>query len=230
VAFCCLLIQEKPISLLLPSITGKMKLIKTIANNIFVRNLALAVIVAVVLVTATLWLLKLYTHHGEAVVVPDVKYLQIDDATPFFKKADLRFEVVDSIHVKNAEPGSIIEMTPTAGSKVKANRIIFITINSFSAKMFTIPEVKDLSQRQALAMLRSTGFENITVQTVSSPYKDLVIGLKHRGQEALSGKKLPANAPLVLLVSSGEYSEIADTISDIDIQMQEDPIQDNSWF
>lgn len=206
-----------------------MKLVKSIINNVFVKNLGLAAIIVIALVSLTLWSLNMYTRHGEAVVVPDVKHLQVSEAAPFFQRVNLRYEVVDSIHVKNAKAGSIVEITPRSGSKVKADRIIFLTINSFSAEVFTIPDIKDLSQRQATAMLRTSGFENISVRTVSSPYKDLTVGLEYNGREVKTGEKLPSTAELILLVSSGEYTDTIPT--DLLVIPEEgEPIEDNSWF
>lgn len=205
-----------------------MKVIKSIINNVFVKNLVSAAVIFVAIVMLILWLLDVYTHHGEAVTVPDVKHLQVNEAAPFFERANLRYKVVDSTHVKNAKPGSIVEITPPSGSKVKANRIIFLVANSFSVETFAVPEVKDLSQRQAMALLKASGFENISIQTVDSPYKDLVVGLEYKGKEAMTGEKIPGSSNLVLLVSSGEYNDTQ--AGDDTNQMQEEPIQDNSWF
>ncbi len=160
-----------------------MKILKSIINNIFFKNLGLAALILILLITCVLWWLSSYTLHGEAVIVPDVKGLQMESAIPFLKKAQLRYEVVDSMHVKNAQPGSIVDLIPRPGSKVKLNRIIFITINSSSTETFSMPEVKDLSQRQALAILKAAGFENINIELIPSLHKDLVMGIEFKGRE-----------------------------------------------
>ena len=202
-----------------------MKKASTFINNIYVKNITGIILITIILIAGVLFWLDMYTHHGEAVIVPDVKHMQVDEAGFAFEKAQLRYKVVDSIHVKNADPGSIVEMIPPSGSKVKTNRIIFLKINSFSAKTLILPEVKDLSQRQALAMLKAVGFENVSVKQVSSPYKDLVLGIEYKETEIQAGERIPEAGRLVLLVSSGEYDE--DSIS---IDTDEEPIQDNSWF
>jgi beta-lactam-binding protein with PASTA domain len=69
--------------------------------------------------------------------------------------------------------------------------------------MLTVPEVMDLSQRQALALLKSSGFENIQVKTVPFAYEDLVVGLEYNFREVRAGTKIPASALLTLKVSSG---------------------------
>ncbi|GHV23221.1 PASTA domain-containing protein [Bacteroidia bacterium] len=165
-----------------------------------------------VLVIITLWGISIYTQHGRAVVVPDVKGLQVEEAAPFLEKSTLRYEVIDSSFIRNAAPGSIVEMKPQAGTKVKENRIIYLTINAFSTQTFTIPEVKDLSQRQAVAMLSAIGFERLSVEPVDGVYRDLVVGLMANGKEVNAGDKLPANSRLVLLVSSGNAPVNPDSV------------------
>ncbi len=193
-------------------------------DNPYIRTILLATGILFVLIIATLWGISIYTQHGKAVTVPDVKGLLVSEAASFFEKNTLRYEVVDSSFIKNKTPGSIVEMTPQAGTKVKENRIIYLTINAFSTQLFAIPEVKDLSQRQATAMLSAIGFERINVEMVSGAYRDLVVGLKANGKDVNAGDKLPATSRLTLLVSSGNGStQEADSVV-IDTTSEE------SWF
>lgn len=181
-------------------------------SNPYIRNVLIAGGILFVLVIITLWGISIYTQHGRAVTVPDVKGLQVEEAALFFGKNTLRYEVIDSSFIRNAVPGSIVEMKPQAGTKVKENRIIYLTINAFSTQTFTIPEVKDLSQRQAVAMLSAIGFERLSVEPVNGVYRDLVVGLMANGKEVNAGDKLPANSRLVLLVSSGDAPVNPDSV------------------
>lgn len=133
-------------------------LVKLIKNP-YVLNLLLAVVVACALVFGTLKWLDSYTRHNEAVVVPDVKGLGLEEAAEFFKNSNLRYNVIDSVFSKDVKPGAIVELVPMAGSKVKEGRIVFVTVNALTSQMATIPEVEDLSFRQAYAILRARGFE-----------------------------------------------------------------------
>ena len=82
------------------------KLIK----NPYVLNLLLAVIVACGLIYGTLKWLDKYTRHNEAVVVPDVKGLRVEEAAEFFKNNNLRYNVIDSVFSKDVSPGAIVEL------------------------------------------------------------------------------------------------------------------------
>ena len=199
---------------------------RSFLTNIYIRNLVALILVAILLVSAVLIGLKRYTQHGEAVEVPDVKGLTIETAEPFFTAKNLSFAVVDSVFNKGAIPGSIFETTPPVGSMVKKGRIIYLKTVAFLPQLITIPDVKDSSQRQSLAMLQSLGFENIGIKTVPGVYRDLVLGIESKGAPMEAGQRVPANTPLSLLVSSG---------SD-DILLLENPVDsveislDESWF
>ena len=79
-------------------------LIKIIKNP-YVLNLFLAVFIACGLVYGTLKWLESYTRHNIAVVVPDVKGLDIEDAAEFFKNSNLRYNIIDSVYAKDVTYG-----------------------------------------------------------------------------------------------------------------------------
>jgi beta-lactam-binding protein with PASTA domain len=119
----------------------------------------------------------------------------------------LQYVVVDSMHVRNKPAGSILEIVPPAGTNVKEGRTIYLTVNALTARMLIVPQVTDMSQRQAESILRSLGFENIRTRTVPDAYKDLVTGLQTiGGADLVAGSSVPADVSLVLLVGSGQGS------------------------
>ena len=199
---------------------------RTIFSNIYVRNILGLILVTIVLVSAVLIWMGYYTQHGKAVEVPDVKGISVELAEPFFTRMNLHFLVVDSVFNKNATPGSITETTPPVGSKVKEGRTIYLKVNAYLPPFITIPVVKDTSQRQSYAMLRSLGFESINTKMVPGVYRNLVVGLESRGIAIEAGQRVPANTPLSLLVSSGSGDDFL-------TEMPEDSVvvgTDESWF
>jgi len=202
---------------------------RSILKNIFIRNLLGLILVSILLtVTVLIWLSR-YTQHGEAVEVPDVKGISVEKVAPFFASRNLKYLVVDSVFIKNAVPGSIAETTPSIGTKVKRGRTIYLKIISGLPPLIALPDVKDFSQRQALAMLRSLGFESVETKMVSGAYMDLVLGLESRGVAMDAGQRVSADTPLSLLVSSGSGDIVpldnpADSIDSTGISSEE------SWF
>lgn len=194
-----------------------------------VINLLLAVVITIAVIIGVLSWLDHYTRHNQAVVVPDVKGLTVEKAVPFFESNGLRYNVIDSVFSKDVRPGSIVELVPSAGSKVKEGRIIFITVNALTSQMAALPEVEDLSFRQAYALLKAAGFTSIEIVYRSGEYKDLALGVQTDGQPLMPGEHVPLSAPLQLLVSSGNEATAGTTADSLET---EEVIEENmdDWF
>jgi beta-lactam-binding protein with PASTA domain len=169
----------------------------------FVVTLLSATFILCVILYITLKWLDIYTLHNKAVLVPDVKGLQLEEASRSFLKRGLRYSVIDSVFSKDVSPGSIVEVSPSAGSKVKEGRIIFITLNALTSQMAAIPVVTDLSFRQAYALLKARGFESVEIKYVAGVYKDLAIGIELDGRPLEGNEMVQLTAPLILKVSNG---------------------------
>ncbi|GHV55593.1 PASTA domain-containing protein [Bacteroidia bacterium] len=190
----------------------------------YVKNILIALVILVVLIFIVLQWLDIYTRHGKQVAVPDIKGMRVEQAAPFLTPK-LQYAVVDSMYVRNKPAGSILETVPPVGTNVKEGRTIYLTVNSTTAQLLTIPQVMDISQRQAEAILRSLGFENIRIRMVPGAYKELVTGLEMgAGTSVVPGNRIPANTPLVLLVSSGQ----AEIFIPDDTTLIEEP--EEGWF
>ncbi|MDR1623372.1 MAG: PASTA domain-containing protein [Tannerellaceae bacterium] len=173
-------------------------------RNPFAVTILTAIVASCAILYGTLKWIDSYTLHNKAVIVPDVKGLKMDEAIPFFSNNRLHYSVIDSVFSKSAKPGAIVEITPAAGSRVKEGRIVFITVNAMTSQMAEIPEVEDLSYRQAYAQLKARGFEKIETIYVPGVYKDLAIGVELHGRLLSRGEMVQLSAPLVLKISNGE--------------------------
>jgi beta-lactam-binding protein with PASTA domain len=125
----------------------------------FYIHVGISVVLTLVLLLIVIGLLKAYTRHGDAYVVPDLEGMMFDrlfenEATRIFS-----FQVTDSVYDNSLPPGSIIKQNPSAGSKAKEGRTIYLTVVSYSPKMSIMPELKDLTVRQAVTTLRTNGLK-----------------------------------------------------------------------
>jgi hypothetical protein len=205
--------------------------LEKVFKNTIIKNLLLVVSLFIVLVFCIFLWLKAYTRHGESVEIPDVKALKLEVAKTLFEAKELSYQVIDSTYNKSVSPGTIIETIPPVGSKVKKGRIIYIRLNSHSAGMISVPDIRDVSQRQAIAMLKALGFERIETRWVEGAYRDLVVGLEYRGRELQIKDKVPANAVLILLVSSGNsVNELLDFTDEIPVESEEKPEESDTPF
>ena len=119
--------------------------------------MGLAIGIALVLLMSTLIWLKIYTHHGQAIRVPDLSGLTEDEVGDVITSRNLRFEVVDSVYSQEMPRGTVIKQNPRASSIVKKNRRIFLTMNAINPEMISMPRLVGLSIRQARLALQNAG-------------------------------------------------------------------------
>ncbi|MFR1815100.1 MULTISPECIES: PASTA domain-containing protein [Dysgonomonas] len=179
---------------------------KKITTNIYVRNVLLMLILAVILIAITLFCLNKYTRHNESIEVPDLKGLQVQDAASIIASSSLRYEVVDSVYNQDGVPGAIVEQIPLGKSHVKEGRTIYLTVQAKSEQLVSMPDLEDASLRQAEALLKALGFSRINIEKVPSQYQDLVFGVAYRGVTVKAGQKIPKNSVLTLRVGDGGVS------------------------
>lgn len=177
-----------------------------------VTNLLLIAGCSVLLVVIAMYGLDVWTAHGKVQVVPDVHSMTIPAAERTLRGCDLQAEVVDSVYDTSIPRGCIVEQVPPAGNRVKPGRTVYLTINAFSPRQITLPELVGSSVRQARASLESMGFKNIREVRVPSDYRDLVLAIKSMGVTLRAGTKLPLSSTIVIEVGEG-YSPAADTDS-----------------
>lgn len=175
-------------------------------NTVFgfaVKNVLIAFAVLLGLLLITLFLISIYTNHGNSEKVPDLKGLTIEEADRMLERHHMKAEVIDSVYMKEEKLGSIVEQNPAPNSIVKPGRSIYLIINSKSVRQIPVPDVRDVSLRQAQAMLQSLGINVSSIQYAPSEYKDLVLDVNYNGHTLLAGSKIPEGSSIVLVVGSG---------------------------
>ena len=98
-------------------------------------------------------MLKVITRHNKELAVPDFSGMNISEAQKVANKNNLRLEVTDSVFLPRVARGSIFRQNPVAGTHVKKNRRILLTINSVEPKRINMPSLIGYSFRQAKAEL-----------------------------------------------------------------------------
>lgn len=172
-------------------------------NKCFWLNILAMVLVVAGGLFAVLQGLDRYTHHGEAVQVPDVRNLDVDEAQRIFRDKGLQCLVADSSYVKSRPAGCVLDYTPSAGQRVKAGRIIYLTINTRHIPLRQVPDVADNSSlRQAEARLLAAGFKLDSIEYMAGE-RDWVYGVKYQGRLLNIGDKVPMGAILTLMAGDG---------------------------
>ena len=181
-----------------------MSIFRFLVSKTFVKHLVIAGILLIVLVFLTLQMLKVQTNHGEHVAVPDLSKKSLHEVAEILEATDLRFEVLDSTDYNPKYPVySVIDQNPKAGSQVKQNRKIYLTINPSGYRKVTIPKVVQITRRSAEATLKAVGLEIGKVTYVDNIGKDMVLGLEFKGKEIQPGDQLIKTSKIDLICGNG---------------------------
>lgn len=199
------------------------KIFKRIAaffkNHPIIANLIYIIITACIILWLTLIWLDVWTGHGDYREVPDVKGLTYDKASILLQGNDLQAVLSDSVFSNDVAPGQIVEQVPKPGAKVKPDRAVYIIINAYSPRAVTMPNLTDISLRQARSIIEGLGIKKINVVEVPSEYKDLVMCVKYNGLPISAGMRVPVTASLTIEVGRG-YEE-GDSIAAEELNVEE---------
>ena len=173
------------------------------------------------LFTLVSFILNSYTRHGEYLSVPDLSGLQIDDAIHLLTEKKLRYAISDSLYFEGKPKLSILEQNPAAKSKVKEGRVIYLTINSNSVPMVVLPNLLDVSLRQAEAMLSAVGLKMGKLIYKPDIAKDVVLGMQLYNASINAGQKISKGSTIDLVLGNGLEGESIPLPNLIGLTLQE---------
>ncbi|MFT7442115.1 MAG: beta-lactam-binding protein with PASTA domain [Maribacter sp.] len=183
-----------------------MSIIQFFKSKTFFKQIAFAIIGAVVFVFFLKFWLNVTTNHDQRIQVPDLHKLTITEAERTLNELNLDFVVKDSARYNPTYPKkSVIEQNPLAGAFVKEKRKIYLSLNPSKYRDITIPNLNGRTKRQAISELRAIGFivgTNFTY--VNDIGKDVVRGLRHKGKIVNANDKLEKKSIIQLVLGDGE--------------------------
>ncbi len=153
---------------------------------------------AVALVAMDRYIMPAYTKHGHGITVPDITRMPLDEAAAILESRGLRHELAAKRSNEAFPPDFVIDQTPNAGMIVKPNRKIYITINTTSTPTVVVPEVQNLSLRNATIQLQNSGLQVGNVTYESSRFRNSVLR-----QSIPSGRRVDQNTTIDLIVGDG---------------------------
>ena len=182
-----------------------MSLKNFITSRTFLKHILLALLLVLIIVIFTLQRLKSYTNHGVSFPVPNFTGLKVDEIEAIADQNNIKYEIIDSMHVDYAELGVVVEQVPSAGFKVKKNRIVYLTINSTVPEKVILPKLSDISFRQAQGLIENCGIKLGNISYEPSEYNNLVLKVVQNARELSPGDFIlkGSSVDLVIGKSSG---------------------------
>lgn len=184
-----------------------MKLFGFLKSKAFFISLIAAVVILVAGVFLALKWLEKTTNHGQRIEVPSLVKLDTDQAMQVLEKNDLRMVVLDTLdYDKDFPPLTILEQDPAPKTGVKVNRKIYVKINAAGYGKVVMPELEQLTYRQAFATIKSLGLKEGTISYQTFIGKDVVLKVTQNGKALTKGDKVSKNSRVDFILGDGRAS------------------------
>lgn len=184
-----------------------MKIFKFLFSKIFLINIVVAIALLLGLYFIVMKSLDSYTNHGDKVVVPDFTGMTIKDAQELAKQHNLRAVISDTTYSEETKRGLIAAQIPSMESEIKKDRTIYLTINSMSAEMVSMPNFKGVSLRQAIADAEIYGLIIGELTYVPDIAKNNVLEQKMKGKVIEGGTRVEKGSFIDLTLGMGLSNE-----------------------
>lgn len=184
-----------------------MQFLKTLLRSkiLWLSLLGIAVAGALIVALMNFIVMPGYTNYNEGVTVPDVTKISLSEAEELLGSRGLRYEVLDR-RANSAYPADyIIDQSPSARVLVKPNRKIYLTVNTAETPMTEVPDVVNMSYRNAEIQLRNHGLTVGTISYESSRFRNTIMR-----QSVAAGDTVSRGTVVNLVVSDGLGTRMVD--------------------
>jgi hypothetical protein len=143
------------------------------------------------------------TNHGEAITVPNLKGLSMEEAEDLLDDRNLDFEVTDSTYTPGIKPLTVLSQYPLENSKVKQGRKIYLTINTETAPMIKLPKLTEMSVRSAEQQLLVSGLLKPDLEYQNDIRENEVLEVKYQGTKMEAGTLIAKGSKITLVIGNG---------------------------
>ncbi len=172
-------------------------------TRFFWINLILLLIVLGIIAFALSSYMTSYTRHGESVMVPDLRGQTVDQVDAYLSENKLNYLVYDSTYVVGKKALEVLEQDPPAGSKVKEQRRIYLTVNAQDAPEVKLPNLKDASLKDARLQLENKGLRMGKI--IYRPHIwNVVIEMRYEDKVVKPGFQLKKGSKVDIIVGDGK--------------------------
>jgi beta-lactam-binding protein with PASTA domain len=166
-------------------------------------NILFALVLVFIILFLFLLSLDYFTRHGKSLTIPSVTNLKLDEAEKILKDKGFEIQIQDSTYSDTAAPLSVLRQFPESDAVVKANRIVYLTINRAVAPAIEMPNLEGMSFRTAQLVLKQYGLK--LKDTIFKPdfAKNSVLEQQYNGDRIKPGTKINMGSAVTLVLGSG---------------------------
>lgn len=180
-----------------------MSLLGFVKSRIFWRHTLIAIVLTIVLLWISLRLLNAYTRHGSYITVPDFKGVSIGMLEDFADDHDLEYIINDSLYDYSMTKGTVALQDPMPGTRVKKNRKVYLTVVALKPEQVAMPNLVDLTMRQASSMLETFGLRTGSLTYVPDIAHNAVLRQKYKGADIKAGTMIEKGSRIDLILGKG---------------------------
>lgn len=181
--------------------------IKNFLKIPIVKHVLIGIGAFVGLIVIISFVLRFYTRHGDSITLPDFIGKTLEQVENMDESSPFTFIVVDSVYMQNKPKGSIFSQDPPVGSTVKSGRKIYVTTVAYGVPNVVMPNLTDLSLRQASMMLENLGLVVGNVVYQPSKYHNAVFEQLYQGRPIKAGTELKQGSKITLVVGKDSSVE-----------------------
>ena len=182
----------------------KNTLLRFLFSKVFWKQLLIMAIIAFVLIIGVIFYLTKYTQHGKEFPMPDLTGKNIYDIELGNTYPQIKPVIIDSVYANPDDAGNIVKQNPLPGEKVKQGRKVYITVVASGREMTKMPDLKDLSLRLAINILKIHKLKAGEINYKPSFAANAVLQQYFHGDTISPGDTLPAGSVIDLDVGKGE--------------------------
>jgi beta-lactam-binding protein with PASTA domain len=150
------------------------------------------------------------TEHGKTLTIPAVIGMSYEKAKDLLESKGFDVEIQDSVYFDTIPPLNVLKQFPDADAVVKKNRTVYLTVNRVVAPTIEMPQLVNLTFRNAEVTLRQYGLKlGDTIYKVDFA-KNAVLDQMYQGESIKPGMKIQMGSTIVLVLGTGvtayEYS------------------------
>lgn len=173
-------------------------------SRVFIKQLFLATIIFSLVVLTSIVFLFFYTNQTSRVVVPNLVGLSLNEIDEVINERNLRYEIIDSSFFnQDFDKNTVIEQIPIANKEVKKNRKIYLTTNPSSYGDVILPNIIQLTKRNAVSTLSALELEIGEFIYEDNIGKDMVLKVLYLENEVKEGDIIPKKSKIDFVLGNG---------------------------
>lgn len=182
--------------------------LKFLFSKVFIINLLIAIVLLGGGLYFTLEYLDDYTLHGQTLEVPNLEGKEFEGLSEIINGKEFTPILSDSIYLKGIESGTVVDQDPKAGKTVKQGRKLYLTVAAKQPPKVTMPELVDLSLRQATSLMETYGLQVGELIYRPDFCENCILEQKINDEPVEAGARIDGASTIDLVVGQGLSSEM----------------------